>query len=111
AEVKPLPAFRNRLPTTPAPAAQLQLPFTIDRSARPPSIRRRFKSVMGDGAPEKVCDKFQFSSLASTKMEVTRSARPSSGEDREANTRRFCASHRTQEEKLTARSPMLYHSG
>jgi len=44
---------------------------------------------MGDCEPEKVCDKFQFSSRASTKTETTRSARLSIGEESEANTRAF----------------------
>src|SRR6266404_8393285 len=96
---------------TPAPAVQFQLPFATNRNSAPPSRRRKFKSVTGESNPEKVRDKFQFSFRASTKNETTRSARPSTGELSDAKTRRFWESQRTNDEKLIARPPRLYHSG
>src|SRR5215468_4933157 len=96
---------------TPAPALQLQFPFITNRNSPPPSILRKFRSAIGDDEPKKVCDKFQFSFRASTKNDATRSARPSIGVSTEANTRRFSESHRTREEKFTARPPKLNHSG
>src|SRR5215468_3413042 len=96
---------------TPAPALQLQFPFITNLNSPPPSIRRKFKSAIGDDEPKKVCDKFQFSFRASTKTLATRSARPSMGASTDADTRLFSESHRTRDEKLTARPPMLNHSG
>src|SRR5438552_18100927 len=103
--------FRKLLPLTAAPAVQLQFPLTTERNSIPASIRRKFRSVIGDDSPENVCDKFQFSSRPSTKTSTTRSDWFPTGKLNEANARRFSGSHRASELKLIARCPMLYHSG
>jgi len=73
AEVRLVPSFRNFRPMTPAPAFQLQLPFTTDLNWIPPSSRRRFKSLIGDCEPEKSATSSNFH-LARHETETTRSA-------------------------------------
>src|SRR4029077_3258858 len=76
--------FLKLRPITPAPAVQLQFPFTTECNLIPPSMRRRFRSVIGAAEPENVCDRFQFSSRPSTKISTTRSASRPVGTVREA---------------------------
>ena len=76
-------------------------------SSAPPANRFRFRSVIGTALPEKVCDRFQFSSRASKKIRRRFAGCWKSGNSTLADTRRFCESHRISESKLIASPPML----